>query len=61
MKLVRSLENKSYGSWLRELGLFDLEKRRRLRGDIIALYICLKVDCDKMGAGLFSQVTNDER
>lgn len=44
---------------LRELGVISLEKKKKIRGDFIALCNCLKGGCGQLG--LFSQVTVEDK
>jgi len=57
-KMIRGLEYLSYEDRLRELQLFSLEKRR-LQGDLIAAFQCLKGAYRKDGEGFFTRMCSD--
>ncbi|GAB0178024.1 triadin [Grus japonensis] len=57
-KMMRGLEHLSYEDELRELGLFSLEKRR-LQGDLIAVFQYLKGAYKKDGERLFTRAFNN--
>ena len=57
-KMIRGMEHLSYEDWLRELGLFSLEKRR-LRGHPVAAFQYLKGAYKKDGDRLFSRAFSD--
>jgi len=57
-RMMRGLEHFSYEERLRELGLFNLEKRR-LRGNLRNACKYLQSGCQEDGAKLFSVVPSD--
>ncbi|RMC21290.1 hypothetical protein DUI87_02151 [Hirundo rustica rustica] len=56
--MIRGMESLFYEERLRALGLFRLEKKR-LRGDLIVTFQCLKGAYKKDGEGLFTRARSD--
>ena len=57
-KMIRGVEHLSYEEWLRELGLFSLEKRR-LCGDLIVAFQYLKGAYKQEVEWLLTRVDSD--
>lgn len=57
MGLVKALEHRSNKKWLRELWVFNLEKRR-VGGNLILLCSCLRRACSQVG-GLVSYLKEE--
>jgi len=58
-KMIRGLEHLCYEERLKELGLFNLGKRR-LQGDLIAAFQYLEGACKKAGQGLLTRTWSDK-
>jgi len=56
--MIQGLEHISYEDRQRELGLLSLEKRR-LWGDLISAFQCLKRACKQAGEGLLTRACSD--
>ena len=56
--MIQAMEHLSYDDRQKELGLFSLEKRK-LCGDLIVAFQCLKGSYRKEGGRLFSGVRGD--
>ena len=56
--MLRGLEHLSYEERLRKLGLFSLEKRK-LWGDLMVAFQCMKGEYKQEGGLLFTRVDSD--